>query len=418
MNMRRVVLLAALPVECKAALANISDPSETVHPTSGTIYYRGIFATGQGSLEVFVVQTGTGNVTAANIAQEAIHYLSPEMLFFVGIAGGLKDVKPGDVVAATKIYQYAAGRAGEEFSPQPEIGLATHRLIQRAMMVANNTQWLQRVEKSSLATFPDAYIGPIAAGEQVLTSNTSALRAFLQKYYSDALAIEMEGYGTLTATHINRINAIVIRGIANTLENKAELDRQYFQEIAARNASAFAFQMLADIAEKETVPALPESPQAAGIPQPAKRTGGKKKRNIIIFSIITLLLATLSLTGIFAFKSSQDNQNLRATARGTLELYCAAIQTHNLNDLRSLIPQPRQSEVLPASIKFSDCTPSSESGVPCSSAKQIFYASAGGHLRSLILQLIHGQWFIVYYSDSYPDTQINCSDDGSQPTVT
>src|SRR5215469_14750206 len=103
---KKVVILTALDLEFNAVRAYLTDIQEEVH--EGTIYEKGIFKTGPGKedWEVVLVEMGMGNTSAALAGQRSISKYHPELLLLVGIAGGLKDVKPGDVIAGRKIYFY------------------------------------------------------------------------------------------------------------------------------------------------------------------------------------------------------------------------------------------------------------------------------------------------------------------------
>ncbi len=95
--MCEVIILTALPIEFQAVLAHLQETREIIHP-QGTIYRVGSFARESDRLQVAVAQIGMGGGSAAVETERAIHFFRPHLLFFVGIAGGLKDVQLSDVV--------------------------------------------------------------------------------------------------------------------------------------------------------------------------------------------------------------------------------------------------------------------------------------------------------------------------------
>lgn len=241
-----VIVLTALPVEFEAVVRYLNDAKEIIHP-SGTIYQRGTFAGTHCIWRVAVAEIGMGGPTAATETERAINYFQPRITLFVGVSGGLKDVKCGDVVAATKVYAYESGKVGPQFQPRPEVWRTSHALEQRARTEARSDEWLTRLDGSSLDAVPQVYIGALAAGEKVLASTQSDLFRLLKAVYGDALAIEMEGHGFLAAVHANHhVHALVIRGISDLIENKSASDAAGSQRLAARHAAAFAFQVLAN----------------------------------------------------------------------------------------------------------------------------------------------------------------------------
>jgi len=240
-----VVVLTALSIEFQAVIRHLQDVQEVVHP-SGTIYHQGTFTGTYRIWRVAVAEIGMGGPKAATETERAINYFRPQITLFVGISGGLKDVKRGDVVAASKVYAYESGKVGRQFQPRPEVWRASYALEQRAQTEARGNEWLTRLDDSSPDTAPQVYVGALAAGEKVLASTQSDLFHLLKATYGDTLAVEMEGHGFLAAVHANQsVHALVIRGISDLVDDKAEADASGWQGIAARHAAAFAFQVLA-----------------------------------------------------------------------------------------------------------------------------------------------------------------------------
>lgn len=250
------VILTALPVEYLAVRSYLTDLREEMHP-QGTIYERGKFAANGQVWEVGIAEVGAGNAAAAVEAERAISYFKPHILFFVGIAGGIKDVAIGDVVAATKVYGYESGKVTEEFLTRPALGQAAYALVQRARSEARKTEWVSRLSANPPSLTPRVFVAPIAAGEKVVASTKSVTFQFLRSHYNDAIAVEMEGFGFLNAAYANpKIAAMVIRGISDLIDNKddASIESEPIrQEKASRHASAFAFEILAKFQIEEVV---------------------------------------------------------------------------------------------------------------------------------------------------------------------
>ena len=248
-NLPCAVILTALRVEYEAVRTHLTRIREATHP-QGTIYECGIFTSEKQEWDVGIVEIGAGNVGTALEAERAIAYFQPKLMFFVGVAGGLKDVALGDVVVATKVYGYESGKANRTFLPRPEVENSSFRLQHRARFESRKRDWLQRLGSLAPDPAPTVFVKPIASGEKVVSSKRSATLKFLTRTYGDALAVEMEGYGFLKVAHANQVEALIIRGISDLIDDKTEADAANTQELAARYASAFAFEVLAKLDPK------------------------------------------------------------------------------------------------------------------------------------------------------------------------
>lgn len=240
------IVFTALPLETVAVLGHLE--SDADHPlTSGTIVELGTLRASQ--RRVGVVEIGAGNFNAAMIVGDAIAGLRPRALLFVGVAGGIKDVALGDVVASTKVYGYESGKETDEgFQPRPDVGESSFRLVQRARTDGRRKNWHRHLDQVTTPA-PTVHIAPIAAGEKVVASRRTVLYKFLRHNYGDAVAVEMEGRGFLAAAHMHRVDAMVIRGISDMVdEHKQQLDSEGWQPRAAAHAAAFAAELMANVA--------------------------------------------------------------------------------------------------------------------------------------------------------------------------
>jgi len=250
---KTAVILTAIDVEYNAVKGFLQNYSEENHPSTGSIYGTGTF--GQ-SWNVKVVETEAGNQNAAIEAQRAIEYYKPEYVFFIGLAGGLKDVNIGDIVIASKVYGYESGKADEIYKPRLEFGQPTYKLKEIAKSLRKDDKWLKELNNEiSYQLGKDlnikAHFKPIAAGEKVVSSTKSETYNFIIQNAGDSLAVEMEGIGFLKACYAyENINYILIRGISDLIDNKSKTDQEGSQELASLTAAAFAFEILNRIEKK------------------------------------------------------------------------------------------------------------------------------------------------------------------------
>ncbi|BCM93368.1 5'-methylthioadenosine/S-adenosylhomocysteine nucleosidase [Abditibacteriota bacterium] len=240
------IILTALPIEYAAVRAHLTHCKEVVH--RGTVYEKGIFASNGRTWTVAIAEVGAGNSGAAFEAERAISFFNPEIALFVGVAGGVKDVEIGDVVAATVAHNYERGKDEQTFSPRGDAGESSYALIQRARAEARKAEWTHRIQGDAPSTNPRAIVQEIAAGEKVVASTRSATYKFLRQEYSQCVAVEMEGRGFLKAAHASEpVKALIIRGISDLINKKRQADATGSQERASRYAAAFAFQLLDSI---------------------------------------------------------------------------------------------------------------------------------------------------------------------------
>jgi len=257
------LILTALPEELAAVRAWLRDCEEVEHGRTGTLFERGYFDAGENAWQVLLGETGMGNERAAVIAERGIELADPEVVLFVGIAGGIKGVALGDLVVPNKVYQYEYGKDEGGFKPRPEVNQPSHRALERAKAVARAGTWLaQAARPGPGGAVAQVLFKPIAAGSKVLADTQSALFQFIRTQYGDAAAVEMEGWGALEVMRQGGIEGLVVRGISDLIDGKETADAAGWRYVAAQNAAAFAFAVLGGLKPQppKSTPALSPTP--------------------------------------------------------------------------------------------------------------------------------------------------------------
>jgi nucleoside phosphorylase len=229
------VILTALGLEYTAVREHLGQRLEE-REERGTLYEIGTFTGRRGTWTVAIAETGEGNTTAGIQLERAAQVFSPQVVLFVGVAGGRKDVKLGDVVAADAVYDYEAGKdTRSRYFPRIKTAAPSHRLVQHARAVARRGRWRERIKPAPPQPPPAALVKPIAAGGKVVAHDRSRIARLLAQSCGDAVAVDMESYGFLHGAYANEgVSALVVRGVSDLLTGKKEESDRHWQPAAAR----------------------------------------------------------------------------------------------------------------------------------------------------------------------------------------
>ena len=250
--MNTILILTALELERQAVLNHLEDVQQESHPNTGTDYNIGYYNTPTGKIKVVIGKTDQTNTNAGIETERALSHFSPSHAFFVGVAGGIKDVKVGDVVIGKAVVGYERGKEDDKrgFLPRPQFGMSSYNLERLADSYGNSDEWKEKSKQlvdSNFSSEIKIFSGTIAAGEKVVTNVDSATYQYIQQNISNALALalEMEGYGFLEACrHYSQLQTLLIRGISDLIKGKGDSDEKGSQPYASQNAAAFLFGMI------------------------------------------------------------------------------------------------------------------------------------------------------------------------------
>lgn len=274
-----VLIVTAIAVERAAVRFHLTDMESVI--LASTVVDVGTLPSQSGSRRVAVIETGPGNVQAGTMSAAPIQQLEPAVVMMVGIAGSLKDLEVGDVVASNKIYWPEPGKVvatadeegltRSEVHRRPDIGAVTDRLVQVSRLVTADDLWQQLADGGAKRLNGDtakAFVAPTVASELLHTALDSPDIREIREHFGDAVAVAMEDYGVARAAAQRGGTAFLsVRSASDKCGNKTTTDAQGSQPLAAANAAAFAFAVIEhdeplreSAARRETGPAPAEQP--------------------------------------------------------------------------------------------------------------------------------------------------------------
>jgi len=223
-------IIGAMKEEIQVILSNMKDIEE-VHFGIRT-FYCGTFQ----EQNIVIVQAGIGKVNAGITTSLLIENFDIDYIVNIGVAGGQKGVKHGDVVISsevlyhdvdvTKFDKYVVGQIpGQEplFYADELLIKATKEALKECNM--------------------EFKLGKIASGDQFVTSVDSIQG--VNQLYSDIYAVEMEAAAIAHTATMYKIPFIIYRSISDVLGDTSQNeDFNHFLEMASQNASKVLSELL------------------------------------------------------------------------------------------------------------------------------------------------------------------------------
>ena len=260
-----ILILSALEgAERQILYSFLENPSVVTNPATQTAYYKGQLPTASGAVDVVLGRTNQTNPNAGIETERAIAFCAPRYVFFVGVAGGLKDAKIGDVVVGEEVLGYERGKAlANEFKARPTSAKSSYELEQLASVHAHSAEWRRQAADLPTAPFtaPVSVIsGLIVSGEKVDASEESSLHLFIKDHFNHAQAVEMEGLAFLEACrHHAGVEGLLVRGISDLVTGKDPALDELSQPYATRNAATFTYGLIERLVAKNAQASTPKT---------------------------------------------------------------------------------------------------------------------------------------------------------------
>lgn len=143
-----IVFLTAIPLEYNAVIAHLPDGKLETRPGEVSYYVSEYVTPANRRWRVAVRKmSAVGNYEAAQESIDAISDFLPSYMFFVGVAGDIKDVQLGDVVASSMARGYESVKVEEVvIKQQAHVEYPSRHLVELAFQIASQSQWRSKIK--------------------------------------------------------------------------------------------------------------------------------------------------------------------------------------------------------------------------------------------------------------------------------
>ena len=222
-----VGIIGAMKIEIENLLKHMENV--TVEKISGITYQNGVI----GKVRVVAAVCGIGKVNASICAQTMCIKYSPDYLINIGVAGSLsKDLKVGDVVAASSVVQHDIDSI--------QLGLPLGLIpVVEAVHIKCSEKLIAK-----LSEFDGVKHGIIATGDQFVWRKET--KDFISENFQ-AVATEMEGGSIGQVCYINNVDFVVIRCISDNADEDSDIVFEKYLEETAQKSIDLVVRLLSEL---------------------------------------------------------------------------------------------------------------------------------------------------------------------------
>lgn len=250
-----VAILTATPIEYKKMKELSKNWRVVKYPNDSIHYEETCWKRKRRSYRVIGCKLNQmGMPAAATVATKLIYQFTPKYLLMFGIAGGVeKDANLGDVVVATKVWDYCSGKYDASLENEKNASLIdnfkpTSNSINADSQITNMqdrdySKILEQIFRSYVPSKtqnpPKLWWGSLACGSSVV-KNRAIIDKMVLKFDRKTIAVDMESYGLFYAAE-NAINpkpkAVCVKAISDFADREKIDDYQDYAAMVSANFS-------------------------------------------------------------------------------------------------------------------------------------------------------------------------------------